>query len=91
MARYSIGDKVFVRSDLTLGSFYMEDGVHKDSVVEDMLQYRGQYLTIEAYAMDKYKVEENRWLWTDEMFCNDTLIDVSDEEFDAFLKEIVCA
>lgn len=69
--KYKIGDKVKVRNDLVMeGIYFNENGLTKDSVVEDMLKFKGKTCTINEYVNGKYILKEdcNRWKWTDEMF-----------------------
>ena len=83
MARYKVGDVVLVRDDLVLRrSYRMSDNRSYDLVVEDMMEFAGQAVTIrDVYG--KYKIEGSTKNWTDEMFvglaseCGKT-IDVSD-------------
>ena len=67
-----IGDKVRVRDDLRLGEVCkMENGTDYDSVVPEMLKFKGKEVTISAYNdINKYQISEDRgsWNWTDEMF-----------------------
>ena len=60
---YKIGDKVRVKSDLIPDIWY-------DSVLVNysMAESRNEILTIEKIIGNKeYRVEENRWLWSEEM------------------------
>lgn len=70
--KYKIGDKVRVRDDLRLGEVCkMENGTDYDSVVPEMLKFKGKEVTISAYNdINKYQISEDRgsWNWTDEMF-----------------------
>lgn len=73
MAKYKVGDKVRVRSDLErydstgkIKQYCMEDGKH-NTVVDDMLNLAGKIVTIESYD-GQYCIEESSWHWTDEMF-----------------------
>lgn len=68
MAKYKVGDKVRVRSDLKLGRRYlMEDEETGDSFVEPMDNLLGKVVTIKEIAT-KYRIEEMTYNWTDEMF-----------------------
>ena len=49
----------------------MENGTDYDSVVPEMLKFKGKEVTISAYNdINKYQISEDRgsWNWTDEMF-----------------------
>ena len=68
MAKYKVGDKVRVRSDLILGRRYlMEDKETGDSFIEPMDDLLGKVVTIKEIAR-KYRIEEMAYNWTDEMF-----------------------
>lgn len=75
--RYKLGDKVVVRSDLSVDStrYYMESGPKEENgfayVCYDMKKFCGQVVHIEKYAYgDRYFIKEdpNHHSWTDEMF-----------------------
>lgn len=76
MTKYQVGDKVIVRSDISLDAFYsMEDNLFSDIIVEEMVALAGKTVTIgEIYKpyCDEfcYKILEDAgdWNWTDEMF-----------------------
>lgn len=62
--KYKIGDKVRVRSDLKSDTWY-------NSVLVNctMAESRNEILTIEKIVGNKeYRVEENQWLWGEDMF-----------------------
>ena len=68
--KYHVGDKVVVRSDLVEDEvYYMDDGRAGDSYVYEMVNYRGEIVTISDVG-DKYSIEEDSgaFWWTDEMF-----------------------
>lgn len=68
MAKYKVGDKVRVRSDLKLGRLYlMEDEETRDSFVKPMDNLLGKVVTIKEITT-KYRIEEMALNWTDEMF-----------------------
>ena len=68
MAKYKVGDKVRVRSDLKLGRLYlMEDEETRDSFVKPMDNLLGKVVTIKEITT-KYRIEEMAYNWTDEMF-----------------------
>ena len=76
---YKVGDKVMVRKDIQ-----EDDRCHMVSCVEspgykgmyvndDMAAKAGNFVTIRAIIEDedcgyKYKIKEDGWSWTDEMF-----------------------
>ena len=70
--KYKIGDKVRVRDDLRLEEVYkMDNGTDYDSVVFEMLKFKGKEATISTYTdSNKYLISEDGdcWNWTDEMF-----------------------
>lgn len=70
MAKYKVGDKVRVRSDLKCHKvYYMEDKETGDSFVEGMDELLGKVVTIKEINMfQKYRIEEMEYNWTDEMF-----------------------
>ena len=62
--KYKVGDKVRVKSDLKSDTWY-------NSVLVNctMAESRNKILTIEKIVGNKeYRVEENRWLWGEDMF-----------------------
>ena len=68
---YKVGDKVRVSTDLTMAEF-TGDGT---GVVDEMLAFRGQTLTIKSIRyypnsdkIKNYSVIENQWFWSNEMF-----------------------
>lgn len=65
--KYEVGDKVKVRADLRYGEYYP-----KASVVESMLKYAGQFVTIKRMYQpnDNFYINEDNgaWCWTPEMF-----------------------
>lgn len=70
MAKYKVGDRVRVRSDLERGKRYeMADQVNPDAAVSEMEELRGLVVTI-ASVGQKYCIEEDdgNWFWTDDMF-----------------------
>lgn len=72
MAKYKVGDKVVVREDLRtdVPKYYMADKSDHNCVVDEMLKYRGNTLTIKVASAGGYRLEEDNecWTWTDEMF-----------------------
>lgn len=68
--KYKVGDRVRVRRDLKeFGRYYSEDKKTFDVAVRKMLKMRGKIVTIsEVLDVDKYKIKEFGWSWTDEMF-----------------------
>lgn len=75
MAKYKVGDKVRVRSDLSrydstgkLKHYYMEnDKRESNTVVDDMPDLAGKIVTITG-VWRQYVIKESHWDWTDEMF-----------------------
>lgn len=61
--KYKVGDKVRVRSDLKVGKGY---GEH--AFVHDMFKFVGKIVTIESVWKQGYRIEEDTYWWTDEMF-----------------------
>lgn len=61
--KYKPGDIVRVRSDLAPGFFY-----DKVPFVASMDKFSGKELKILKYKHDGYKVYENVFTWTDDMF-----------------------
>lgn len=70
MHQYQPGDRVRVRSDLNCSTrYYMADHVCSDVVADDMLKWRDSVVTISKIApYGKYRIEEDAFNWTDEMF-----------------------
>jgi hypothetical protein len=60
--KYKVGDKVRVRKDLKVGERY---GVYFN---EDMAKFIGEEVTIDHAGPIGYRIKEERWNWTDEMF-----------------------
>jgi hypothetical protein len=69
--KYKVGDKVRVRSDLEENKKYGSDWF-----VENMIENKGKILTITNVFCDYYKVKENTFIWTDEMFADYTYEDL---------------
>ena len=68
--KYDVGDKVKVREDLIVRDRYrMFDSKFTNSVVRDMLKFKGKIVTIKSVD-DQYRIKEDcgDWGWTDEMF-----------------------
>ena len=62
--KYKVGDKVRVKSDLKVDTEY--GSVWANCI---MAKSRNEILTIEKNEGNKeYRVEENQWLWSEEMF-----------------------
>lgn len=77
---FQVGDKVVVRTDLT------DDLDFGPSVVRDMLDYRGQEMTIQHVHPDSYTLEECPFYWADYMFVPPETEDpVTAEEFEGML------
>jgi hypothetical protein len=75
MAKYKVGDKVRVRSDLKrydstgkIKQYCMEnDKTEHNTVVDDMPNFAGKIVKIIKVG-SQYSIEGNKWSWTDEMF-----------------------
>lgn len=96
MAKYKVGDKVRVRSDLKMERYTMEDGITTDLVVVGMMRFAGQVVTIKS-VYRKYRIEEYDCNWTDEMFeglalpeseCDNSVKDDTNISFDKNIKEL---
>lgn len=61
--KYKVGDRVRVRSDLKVGKGY---GAH--TFAYDMFKFEGKIVTIESVWEQGYRIEEDTYWWTDEMF-----------------------
>lgn len=63
--KYKVGDKVRVRRDLKNDVSY-----GSRHTVEEMMDYKGNVVTISEVRPNHYKIEEDEeeWNWTDEMF-----------------------
>ena len=63
--KYKVGDKVIVRSDLKNDVSY-----GSQCTVEEMMDYKGNVVTISEVGQTCYQIEEDEegWSWTDEMF-----------------------
>ena len=71
MAKFKVGDKVIVRSDLNgEDMYYSEDKKTWDDCTSEMLALRGKTVTIkEVCKSGAYQIcEGGFWRWTDEMF-----------------------
>lgn len=69
MAKYKVGDKVRVKSDLVLDeAYYMEDKKEYNRFVSGMDKLRGQIVTIKSISCGQYRIEEHFCSWTDDMF-----------------------
>lgn len=67
--KYAIGQKVRIRPDLRLGTTYsMNDDLWDDVATEEMLEFKGQLVTIVRTGC-KYYIREDggAFNWTDEM------------------------
>jgi hypothetical protein len=66
MAKYKIGDKVRVREDLVVGSWYGPK--QRMCYNEEMDKHKGKILTVDAVRDGYYCMEETHYFgWTDEM------------------------
>lgn len=69
MPKYKVGDKVRVVDDLGSREFYyMEYSDEHDVAVPEMRKHRGLIVTIKSAQSGGYRIIEDRWRWTDEMF-----------------------
>lgn len=79
MPKYKVGDKVRVVDDLGHCEFYyMEYSDDCDVAVPEMREHRGKIVTIKSAQPDGYRIKEDRWRWTDEMFSG--LADEDDDQ-----------
>ena len=70
MAKYETGDKVKVRDDLKLQEwYYMYTSRESQMANEKMVEKAGHIVTIKDFDKSGYyRIEEDCWHWTDEMF-----------------------
>lgn len=61
--KYKVGDKVRVRKDLNVSTYYGGYGVRSE-----MLDKVGHVVTIEKLLSNCYLIDECGYIWTDEMF-----------------------
>lgn len=61
--KYKVGDRVRVRSDLKVGK-----GYSAHTFAYDMFKFEGKIVTIESVWEQGYRIEEDTYWWTDEMF-----------------------
>ncbi|MGN0656956.1 MAG: hypothetical protein ACI4KR_09185 [Ruminiclostridium sp.] len=81
--KYKPGDKVFVRSDLIVDEPYSMESTHVTNyVVDEMLDWCGQIVTISGIHNDQYLIEEDRFCWVDGMFAGK--IDDNEREYKSF-------
>ena len=87
MAKYKVGDIVRIREDLKIDN-------RGASVVNDMLRYRGSYMTIrkvlgEYDGYDTYLLENDSgyFSWNDYMFEEIVTPIIDIESFESFLLE----
>ena len=67
--KFKVGDRVRVRTDLTVGKhYYMNNRKWHDSFVDSMTCMKGKVVTISAVSDKCYNIVKSRWNWTDEMF-----------------------
>lgn len=85
--KYKVGDKVKVRSDLKNGVSY-----GSQCTVEEMMDYKGNVVTISEVGQTCYQIEEDEegWGWTDEMFEGLVEEELTAEEATRILGEICC-
>lgn len=80
MAKYNVGDKVRVRSDLKFGQKYGSDVFVRG--MEVMLGKEAHIASIRDISGIKYTIHECSYNWTDEMFedepiCEPISLDIS--------------
>lgn len=68
MAFFKVGDRVTVRGDICKGRYYMENGSSWDGTTREMVKRAGKIVTIVAADDNGYRINEDMWHWTDEMF-----------------------
>lgn len=70
MAKYKVGDRVRVRSDLQDGLCYVKNTTHFLFVTSNMAKLAGQVVTITNVNVDEetYRVFESECTWSDAMF-----------------------
>lgn len=70
MAKFKVGDKVRVRTDLKVGSYYYnENRSYRDVFSSGMSNFKGKIVTIKNVWVDNsYSIKECGFIWTDEMF-----------------------
>lgn len=85
--KYKVGDKVIVRSDLKNDVSY-----GSQCTVEEMMDYKGNVVTISEVGQTCYQIEEDEegWSWTDEMFEGLVEEELTAEEATRILGEICC-
>lgn len=67
--KYKVGDRVRVREDLVVAErYYSADRSYRDSFVDEMADFKGQVVTIEATHGQKYRIVGSSFNWVDEMF-----------------------
>ena len=67
--KFKVGDRVRVRTDLTVGkSYYMKNRKWHDSFVDSMTCMKGKVVTISEATEQCYRIVGSCWNWTDEMF-----------------------
>lgn len=83
--KYKVGDKVKVRSDLGENKGY--GGWYTS---ESMVKMCGEIVTIREVRSSSYELEENGFMWTDEMFEGLVEEELTAEEATRILGEICC-
>ena len=83
--KYKVGDKVKVRSDLEENKGY--GGWYTS---ESMVKMCGEIVTIREVRSSSYELEENGFMWTDEMFEGLVEEELTAEEATRILGEICC-
>ena len=95
--KYKVGDKVRVRSDLEVGKQYGNDN-DSDKVyfVSGMKCHKGKIVTIQEIAYSAYRIKEDKWFWTDDMFEGKVVEDMDieinkmiDEKVEEFRKQLI--
>lgn len=63
-----VGDYVKVKEDLHRGEYVSHDGTDVNSVVEDMLRFKGQKFKVTyVYEDGGFMIQGNSWTWLDSM------------------------
>lgn len=69
MAKFKVGDKVYVKPDLNSSRDYKHDNGNSDNASDEMVKLAGQTVTISAVFDHGYHIAElNAWNWVDDMF-----------------------
>lgn len=85
--KYKVGDRVRVRRDLK-----NDVGYGSRHTVKEMMDYKGNVVTISEVRTNCYWIEEDKkaWVWADEMFEGLVEDELTAEEATKILGEICC-